>query len=404
MAVTWTFRYFGSAAGSVLGDEGQMNLAPYHGTELCTVAEAIYSLAYLWQATGDPEYADRAERAAFNAYPVMMTGDKIGHQYIGQQNQISADKMSMSPPFANVFTPYGTSFGLEPNYKCCTVNHGQGYPKFIANSWAKTQGGLVHALLSPSTVETKVNGGSVSITVDTNYPFSNTLTYHVSSEKAFDLSIRVPSWYIPSRSSVSTDFSGSSRLSPDPRTGLHKLSLPAGTSVVTYRLGSSVRSEDRSNSTIAIYHGPILYALDIGSASSTSLPRAAGWPYPEMNHLPDYVHDTYYTSTKEWNVAVDPSTWSYNAMREGQAMPNPLYDPYAPPTSISIKGCTVNWTTYRTFPDWAPEKPSCLGEMKEYTLLPLGGAKVHMVDLPVVSFKGYIPVDHSQPDDQEIIH
>lgn len=381
-----------------------MSLAPYHGTELCTVAELIYSLAYLWQATGDPAYADRAERAAFNAYPVMMTGDKIGHQYVGQENQISASKMKVSPPFANVFTPYGTSFGLEPNYKCCTVNHGQGYPKFIANSWATTTGGLIHALLSPTSVKTQVNGGAVSIAVDTNYPFSNTLTYHVDSKEAFDLYVRVPSWYVASGSSITTDFSGQAELDPDPRTGLHKVSLPAGKSVIRYSLSATIRSEARSNNTIAIYHGAILYSLDIGSESWTSLPRTAGWPWREMHHLPDYLRDTYYASTKEWNVAVDPSTWSFEAMAEGQELPDPLFDPYAPPTSISIRGCTIDWPTYRDFADWAPENPKCVGKMKEYKLLPLGGAKLHMVDLPVVSSKRSMLVDQSRPDGQQVFH
>ncbi|CAM1503368.1 Fc.00g081440.m01.CDS01 [Cosmosporella sp. VM-42] len=362
LAVTWTFEHYGSAAGSILGDEAQMSLAPYHGTELCTVAETIYSLAYLWQATGDPEYADRAERAMFNAYPVMMTGDKIGHQYIGQQNQISARKMHTSPPFANVDSPYSTTFGLEPSYKCCTVNHGQAYPKFLANSWAKTEDGLAHGLLSSSSVKTKVNGGRVSITVDTKYPFSDSLTYNVESEKKFNLYVRVPSWYVADGSNISIDSKENSKLHPDPNTSLHRIPLPAGKSTIKYNIDAVIRSEARSNGSIAIYRGPILYSLDIGLKSWTGLPRHCFQPWDEMHGLPCYIRDTSFASTKEWNIGVDPSTWRYNAMQNDQAMPDPLYDPYVPPTSISIQGCAVKWRIKDKFVDWAPEKPNCTGK------------------------------------------
>ena len=337
--------------------------------------------------TGNPQYADRAERAAFNAYPVMMTGDKFGHQYISQQNQIHATEQNVSSPYVNAHSPFASVFGLEPNYKCCTMNHGQGYPKFISNSWVTIgHSGLAHALLGPSIVQTTINGGSVRVTVDTNYPFNNVLTYNVESDKDFDLHVRVPSWYMPDSSSIVTGGSSSS-LSPDPSTGLHKVFLPAGTSTVTYKLGAAIRSEGRANNTIAIYYGAVSYALDIGVTTWQTLPHIVGSPYGEMNWLPEYIHDYFYDSTEDWNVAIDPSTWNYNANTSEDGMADPLYDPYAPPTSITVRGCTIDWNLYMNeYVDWAPERPVCVGEPKNYTLLPLGGAKVHMSDLPVVSF------------------
>ena len=49
--------------------------APSQGTELCTVAEAMYSLELLEGITGDARLGDRLERLAFNAFPATFKKD-----------------------------------------------------------------------------------------------------------------------------------------------------------------------------------------------------------------------------------------------------------------------------------------------------------------------------------------
>ncbi len=39
-------------------------------------------------------------------------------------------------PYFSVVS-YGGTFGLEPNFPCCTVNHPQAYPKFVAGSYVR---------------------------------------------------------------------------------------------------------------------------------------------------------------------------------------------------------------------------------------------------------------------------
>lgn len=147
-AVEWTFRYHGAASGTILGDERIDGLSPYSGSELCTAVETMFSLSYLYQALGNNSLADRAELAAFNALPTMITGDHWAHQYMAQPNQPYSKQLKV-PPFFNSEV-YAQTFGLEPNYPCCTVNHHQGLPKFISSSWVTVKKtGLAHVLLSP---------------------------------------------------------------------------------------------------------------------------------------------------------------------------------------------------------------------------------------------------------------
>lgn len=44
-------------------------------SELCIAVESMFSYAYLYRFYGVNDYADRAERAAFNALPVALSPD-----------------------------------------------------------------------------------------------------------------------------------------------------------------------------------------------------------------------------------------------------------------------------------------------------------------------------------------
>jgi Beta-L-arabinofuranosidase, GH127 len=390
MAVNLTFEYHGAPSGTILGDEIQRDLAPYMGSELCTAVETGYSLAYLYHTLGANHYADRAELVIYNAMPVMMTGDMWAHQYMDQPNGpwTTNNTKDLSHPHGHfLFTTSNsgaaTTFGMEPQYPCCTVNHPQGYPKFVTHSWGHVgNGGLAHVLLGPSKVQTDV----ATIECETAYPFDHTLRYTVESSKGLDLYVRVPLWYDPDGSSINIGGS-SSPLRPDLATGMHKINVPSGVVVVTYTIGAAIRTEARANNTVAVYLGNILYALDVGSTNTSSYPH----PYKDasgsgLDHLPfPQLRDYYVTSSKAWNVAIDPSTLRYHGMAGDAALPTPLFEYGAPPTYMTVQGCEIAWGLFlEQTPDVVPADRTCLGEASTYKLIPYGSAKVHMSELPVV--------------------
>lgn len=63
---------------------------PKTGTELCTVVEAMFSHEMLFSIQGDPMFAERAEKLAYNALPATMTPDMWAHQYLQQTNEMNA--------------------------------------------------------------------------------------------------------------------------------------------------------------------------------------------------------------------------------------------------------------------------------------------------------------------------
>lgn len=320
----------------------------------------------------------------------MMTGDKWAHQYMAQPNQphavnTTADDGSIPPVFTTANSGVSTTFGMEPQYPCCTVNHPQGYPKFVANSWVTVgQTGLGHALLSPSSVATELNGGSITVTCDTSYPFDNKLAYSVQADKSFDLYLRVPDW----ASSFSVSGASTEPTEPDGETGMTMVQVDAGESEIIYELEIVIHAEPRANDTVAIFYGNLLYALDVGATNTSSYPHAYNDATgPGLDYLPfQELRDYYIDSTSDWSVAIDPSTLTYHGIN-GAKLPDPIFEQGAPPSYIEVDGCEIKWDLYLTVtPDWAPKDRTCIGEKKSYRLIPYGAAKVHMSDLPVTTF------------------
>jgi hypothetical protein len=378
-AVNWTFQYHGTPSGVIIADERLAGLSPVRGVELCTVVETMYSLSYLYQALGDRYFADRGELAAYNALPVMLTPNWWAHQYVAETNQPVSHELTV-PPFYNV-NNVGQTFGLEPNYPCCTVNHPQGYPKFVSNSYVRVdQDGIAHAFLGPTAVSTTTNSGrKVSISCETDYPFSYVLAYFVQADGPFDFYVRVPLW-ASSSSNVVVDLSLPTRVQPDPATGLHRISLSGGIHTVVYSLSTDIRVEPRANDTVSIYHGTLLYSIPIGENVTTRSSNYAGAP-------PEALEYDYYPTTN-WAFAIDPSTLRFNAAPLLESLPNPIWTANAPPVSITAKVCEISWNLVDGY---APNPPlpgdrNCIGDPFEINMVPYGSAKLHMAELPVVSF------------------
>ena len=185
--------YNGTPVGLFTGDECLSGLSPIQGTELCAVAEQMYSYEHLFAATGDFKWAERLELLAFNALPATISDDMWTHQYDQQSNQIACIRF----PGKAIF---GTNkreahlFGLEPEYGCCTANFGQAWPKFALSAFMRQEYANGDSVMSVIPVPSTLKTEDYSVELKTNYPFENSFEYTVEAKKAFDLFIRIPSF------------------------------------------------------------------------------------------------------------------------------------------------------------------------------------------------------------------
>lgn len=114
------------------------------------------------------------------------------------------------------------------------------------------------------------------MTVDTIYPFSDSLSTTITATKAFTYYVRIPSWTV--NGTISINGGGPSPVSPT--NGLQAVKAKAGTTSFTLNLPAEItlglllgRScllnmsqcfflEDRPQGSIAVHRGPLHYAFD----------------------------------------------------------------------------------------------------------------------------------------------
>jgi len=365
------FQYHGRPSGIFAADEYLAGLEAVRGTELCLVVETMFSGSYLYQVIGDPKFADRVERITYNALPATLTGDMWSRQYLQQQNQVAAQNMTPNPFPED--GPYSNVFGLEPNYPCCTVNHPQGWPKFISNAFVTTtdQLSVVQVYLGPfSTSTTLADGNKIVVNVNTIYPFSDVLNITVNADKGFTYSIRVPSWVHGGTFAVN---SGQAK-ALTPENGLQAISVSAGATTINLFLPAEITVESRPHGSIAIHRGPLHYALDIPRiqtilTQNAQEPRAA---------------DLQFTATGNWQYAIDPSTLTFHASNPADGkLPSPVFDSGQCPVSITVMACPIDWDlagdTFATSP---PTNPACTGPATNITLSPFGTTKLRIGEFP----------------------
>ena len=352
----------------------------------------MFSLSYLYQALGDNEFADRCELAAFNALPVHLTPDWWAHTYGTQPNGPNARHVDHYP-FWNMMG-YALTYGLEPNYPCCTVNHIQGYPKFLAASFVRVgSNGIAHTLLGPGSVSLTLSSGPIIVNCSTNYPFDETLTYTISSSAPFTFYVRIPNWANTSASALNTASSRTS-LSPDSHTGLQPIPINGETSKFNITLASNniIRTQPLANNSIAVYSGAILYALEIGASVSSHAPLTSQQtPYPPQYLIPE-ARDYVMMNATPWNIAIDPNTLSFHSnLSSSSTLANPLWAPGAPPTWMTALGCEISWPLCGDVPCAVPPQVgrTCLGAVMNVTLRPYGSQKLHMSVLPTINLSGH---------------
>jgi hypothetical protein len=156
--------------------------------ETCDIADYSWSLGYLLMATGNAEYADKIEKAIFNAAPGAVRSDFKALQYFSAVNQVISDKSDKAK-----------SYRPNPLTECCPGNVNRIMPNFTARLWMDDGSyGLVAAMYAPSSVTYKVGRNRSDVKIDeiTNYPFEDKIEFRFSMKDSveFPFTFRIPEW------------------------------------------------------------------------------------------------------------------------------------------------------------------------------------------------------------------
>jgi hypothetical protein len=383
----------GQVTGMFTGDECLAGKNPLQGTELCAVVEFMYSLETLYSVFGDPWFADRLERVAYNALPATFAPDMWSHQYDQQVNQVQC---TINPEHGwTTNGPESNLYGLEPNYGCCTSNMHQGWPKLVSHLWMRTPDeGLAIAAYAPSRAAIRAKGVGVTASMDTDYPFRDVVNVRITVERPvrFPLEVRVPAWTQGARiEGVQAPLAAGE---------VHRIDREwTGTVELQLRFPMRARITERHNGAIAVERGPLVYALKIGEEWTLV---NADKPHRELPHADFEVRPS-----SPWNYGLVASAADLERSRRGsaEALDSVTFEerpvgerPFSPEGAGVVAHAkarripgwklTRGWAGEISPPDvaWAdPSKRPTTEPVEDVTLIPYGCTNIRVTEFPRVT-------------------
>ena len=310
------------------------------GTELCAVAEYMYSLECLGQCArriprfGGPTRDDRIQCAPRHVFP----------RHVGPpvRSTGESDRMQCPGEPAVEHQRAGREC-LRPRTKLRLL-HGQpepGVAETRGHLWMRTQaGGIASVAYAPSRRSNRsVRGTGLSVELRTDYPFRHVLEFTVRVGQFDPLSLcllRIPAW----ADGATLEIDG--KRSPVREVGaFHTIERSwREETTVLLSLPMRPRSIPRPHNAISIYRGPLLYALRIGEEwrqinKEESVPRIAAWGLGGA------------APTTPWNYALELEA---TTLVEGITFADlpieaPVFSPKTPPITATVTGRRVPaWT------------------------------------------------------------
>ena len=368
-------RHHGQVTGMFTGDECLAGKNPVQGTELCAVMEFMYSLEILLSVFGDPAFGDRLERVAFNALPATFTPDMWAHQYDQQVNQVQC---TVNPD--HMWTtngPESNIYGLEPNYGCCTSNMHQGWPKLAAHLWMKTPDeGLTAVAYAPSEATFRSREVPVSVSLDTDYPFRESLTLTVTPDRPtrFPLLLRVPEW----SDGAAIRVAGESETPMRPGT-FHRVEREwVGQTQMEVRFHMRPRVTLRYNEAASVERGPLVYSL---SPEEEWTRVNADKPHRELPHGDFEVRPA---SPWDYGLLLDAEDPEESVTFRERTVGEMPFSPEGAGMAATVWGRRLpNWSLAH---GWAAEMAPGLHEseepLEELTLIPYGCTNIRVTEFP----------------------
>lgn len=143
--------------------------------ETCVTVTWIQLTQQLLRLTGEARYADELEKTIYNHLAAAQRPDGAAWAY---------------------FTALDGKKPYKTEQNCCTSSGPRGWAMLPTLAYMTSEDGIVVNLFAPGTAMLRVNGETVVVKQETNYPLGGrvTLTVTVPNPIKFALRVRVPAW------------------------------------------------------------------------------------------------------------------------------------------------------------------------------------------------------------------
>ncbi len=359
-------KYHGMVTGVFSADECLAGKSPVQGTELCTVTEMMYSLEVLIKVSGEARYGDLLEKIAFNALPAAISPDMWSHQYDQQVNQINCIETQW--PVFNTNGGDSNLFGLEPHFGCCTVNFGQGWPKFALSTILQGEHEFYLVSYAPNKIISTVDGVPVSLEIIGDYPFCEQVSLLVETESdvEFSLRFRIPEYAYSTLIYCEEVFTANAG-----EDFVLKRKWGKKTELKIHFLVSTIL-ESRPENLVAIKRGPLIYSLKIDEEWVQVHQEEEGKEFP---------HCDYEVRAKsEWRYGI--ADFETELCRCGVG--DYPFSPDEAPLKLKVKCVPVDWEEENTCAAQMPISREAKGTPCIKTFIPYGCTNIRMTEMPYI--------------------
>lgn len=327
-------------------------------SETCAGVASVMLSWRLLLATGQPRFADLAERTLFNVVATSPSEDGRAFFYANTLHRRTRGAV----PSADTDSPRAESSLRAPWFavSCCPTNVARTLaqlPAYIAT--VDDHGVQLHQYADAEIATSLAGGRGVALRVRTDYPSGGSVAVRIvrSPEHPWTLSLRVPEW---------TAGAPASLVDPD---GTRR-TVPPGTAAVTrvFRPGDEVRLElpvtprwvgadprvDAVRGTVAVQRGPLVYcaeSVDLPDGRDVDAIRVD--PSVEPQDGPDDGGDTGDTDDTRGTVVVAGDIDAHAERPE----PGWPYEPLDRPVARSADRTEIVLVPYHS---WASRGPSTM--------------------------------------------
>ena len=354
-------KYNGTVFEGFTGDEVLSGLDPTRGTECCAIVEHMYSYEEIFAHTGENKWAERLEVLGFNALPATLSEDMWTHQYVRQVNQIACQKTMIMAPWSTN-GPYAHTFGLEPNFGCCTANFNQGWPKFALTPFMHKDNTIINSVMLPSVL----SDNGVKIRLETNYPFENKVQYYIDANRDFNFVIRIPSF------AKNLTVNGENVEVKD-----LEFAIKQGETDIQIEFETTPNMKKRPNDLYTLQMGSLIFSVPIQYEKEMREYTKKGvqpkFPYCDYEFIPK----------TPWNYGYADDEFSINFNGIGDIP----FSQDNPPVTIKANMQQINWGLkfpYRSVARKTPKSRTPISNVQEIELCPYGCAKLRMTEMPKI--------------------
>ena len=258
--------------------------------------------------------------------------------------------------------PYAHTFGLEPNFGCCTANFNQGWPKFALSSFMRSGDTILSAVMLPSVLKDK----NVTIRLETDYPFNNKMHYYIDAEKDFDFVVRIPSF------AKELKVNGESTETKD-----LQFAIKNGKTEIEIEFTAKPCLKKRPNDLYTLQMGSLLFSVPVAYEKEMREYTKKGverkFPYRDYQFVPK----------TSWNYGYADDDFEVNYRTSGDVP----FSQDKPPVTVEAKMQKINWGLkflYKSIARKTPKSRTPISEVQKIALIPYGCARLRMTEMPLL--------------------